>query len=105
MLLKQLDQRAALQANTLTPDGGGGYTETWQTFAHAWVKVAPTSATDTVTADAMQSRARHRVTLRRRSDVAPGQRVVISARIFKVHAVLDEGSREPLITLLCEELP
>ena len=104
-MLNQLDQRAALQADTLTPDGGGGYTESWQTFALVWVKVAPAGATDTVSSDALQSRARHRITLRRRSDVAPGQRIAVGARCFKVHAVLDEGPRESLITLLCEELP
>jgi len=105
MLLNSLDQRASLEARTLTPDGGGGYSESWQAFALVWVKVAPAGATDALSADALQSRARHRITLRRRTDVTAGQRLVIGGRTFRIHAVLDEGPREPLITLLCEELP
>jgi len=104
-MLHTLSQRAALQAMTLTPDGGGGYGESWQTFGWAWVKVAPIGATDTVSADALASRARHRITLRRRDDIAAGHRLVVGGRTFKVHAVLDGGAREPLIALLCEELP
>ena len=90
-MLHQLSQRAALQAMTLTPDGGGGYSEGWQTFASVWVKVAPAGAADAVSADTLASRARHRA--------------VIGDRTFKIHAVLDEGKRAVLITLLCEELP
>jgi len=104
-MLSTLDQRAALQVNTLTPDGGGGFTETWETVAMVWVKIAPASAADTFGPDALESRARHRVTLRRRTDIAAGQRLAVAARTFKIHGLLDEGPRAPFITLLCEELP
>ena len=100
-----LDQRASLQAKVLTPDGGGGYAESWQTFASVWVKVAPVGASDTFGPDALESRVRHRLTLRRRSDIAAGQRVLVGARSFKVHALLDDGPRASTVTLLCEELP
>ncbi len=104
-MLSTLDQRAALQAKTLTPDGGGGFSESWETFAVVWVKVAPASAADSFGPDALESRARHKVTLRRRTDVAAGQRLAVGSRTFKVHGILDEGPRAPFITLLCEELP
>jgi SPP1 family predicted phage head-tail adaptor len=102
---KFLKQRATLQARTLTPDGGGGYSESWQTFAVAWANVMPIGAGDRFAADAMQSCARHRIMLRRRDDVVPGHRLLTGARTFRVHAVLRKGPREPYITLLCEELP
>ena len=100
-----LDQRASLQAKVLTPDGGGGYAESWQTFASVWVRVAPIGAGDTFGPDAVESRVRPRLALRRRTDVAAGQRVLVGARSFKVHALLDEGPRASTVTLLCEELP
>ena len=100
-----LDQRASLQAKVLTPDGGGGYAESWQTFATAWVKVSPIGASDTFGPDALEARVRHRLALRRRNDLAAGQRVLVGARSFKVHALLDEGARAETVTLLCEELP
>ena len=100
-----LDQRASLQAKVLTPDGGGGYAESWQTFATVWVSVSPVGAGDTFGPDALESRVRHRLALRRRSDVAAGQRILIGARTFRVHALIDEGARAETVTLLCEELP
>jgi head-tail adaptor len=82
-----LDQRASLQAKVLTPDGGGGYAEGWQTFASVWVSVSPIGASDAFGPDALESR------------------VLVGARSFKVHALLDEGPRVETVTLLCEELP
>ena len=102
---RTLNQRVTLQAMTLTPDGGGGYGESWQSFAVAWATITPIGASDKFAADGMQSRARHRVVLRRRDDVLAGHRLTAGARTFKIHAVLDQGKRDPFITLLCEELP
>jgi len=104
-VIGELNQRAALQAHVLTPDGGGGFSESWQTFASVWVAVAPIGGNDALSADALQSRVRHRILLRRRGDLAAGQRVVVGARRFKVQGMLDEGPQAATVTLLCEELP
>ena len=104
-MIGELNQRASLQAKVLTADGGGGYAESWQTFASVWVSVSPIGANDAFGPDALESRVRHRLTLRRRSDLAAGQRVLVGARTFRIHALLDEGQRASTTTLLCEELP
>jgi len=103
-MIALLNQRAALLARTLTPDGAGGFDESWMAFAHVWIGLTPLSATDSVNADHLESRVRHKITLRWRSDLAAGQRIQVSQRVFRVHAVLDEGPRAPFITLQCEEL-
>ena len=104
-MIGELDRRATLQAKVLTPDGGGGYDESWQSFATMWVRISPIAANDVFGPDALESRVRHRLTLRRRDDLAAGQRVLVGARTFRVHALLDEGPRASTVTLLCEELP
>ena len=103
-MLSTLNQRATLRARTLTPDGGGGFSESWDAFAQVWIALSPLAATNTVGAAHLESRVRHRIVLRRRSDLSPGQRVEVGARIFRVHALLDEGARASAVTLLCEEL-
>ena len=103
-MIGELNQRASLQAKVLTADGGG-YAESWQTFASVWVSVSPVGANDSFGPDALESRVRHRLALRRRCDLAAGQRALVGARTFRVHALLDEGSRASTMTLLCEELP
>ena len=104
-MIGSLNQRALLLANTLLPDGGGGFTDDWEAFAAVWVAVEAIGAGDDASADRLESRVRHRIALRRRGDVAAGQRVEVGARTFRVHGVLDDGPQSPLISLLCEELP
>jgi SPP1 family predicted phage head-tail adaptor len=103
-MLAKLNQRAALLSRTLTPDGGGGFTEAWQTIGHAWVEITPLGATEKFGPDAMDSRIRHRITLRARDDVFSGMRLTTTHRSFAIRAVLREPA-VPFITLLCEELP
>jgi head-tail adaptor len=100
-MLSSLNQRAALQA--AVPNGGGAIT--WQTFALVWVKLTPAGVSDSFGADMRESRTRYRITLRRRWDLAAGQRLAVEARSFAVHGLIDEGPQQPFVTLLCEELP
>jgi SPP1 family predicted phage head-tail adaptor len=104
-MLSTLTQRAMLLARTLTPDGSGGFGESWSAFANVWVALTPLAATDTLGAAHLESRVRHKIVLRRRRDLAAGQRVCVGQRVFRVHGVVDDGPRAPFITLQCEELP
>ncbi|MBS0472350.1 MAG: phage head closure protein [Proteobacteria bacterium] len=104
-MLSQLTQRATLLARTLTPDGGGGFSESWDGFADVWVALTPLGGDDAVTAERLQSRIRHRIALRRRSDLAAGQRVQIGDRLFRIHVLRDPGPRAAYVELDCEELP
>ncbi len=104
-VFSSLNQRAALQANTLQPDGGGGYTDNWQSFASVWVKITPIAPTDRFSADRLEPKARHQILLRRRRDLCVGQRVVVGPRLFKVHGIEDDDPRQAFVTLWCEELP
>ena len=104
-MLGSLNQRATLRAQTLTPDGGGGYSESWDVVAIVWARLEPVSGADSTRAGKLESRVRHKLTLRRSNAVAAGQRVEIGARVFAVRALLDDGPQSQLLTLLCEELP
>jgi SPP1 family predicted phage head-tail adaptor len=104
-VIGRLNQRARLLADTLTPDGGGGFDESWEAFASVWLEVEPIGGTDAFGPDRLESRVRHRLTLRRRDDLAAGQRAQVGARLFRIHTVIDEGPQAALMTLLCEELP
>jgi SPP1 family predicted phage head-tail adaptor len=104
-MLGQLNQRATILAQTLTPDGGGGYSESWNMVAILWARLTPVSGRDRTSADHLQSRARHKLTLRRNTIVNAGQRVQIGTREFAIHAVLDPGPQSGFIALALEELP
>jgi SPP1 family predicted phage head-tail adaptor len=104
-MLSTLTQRATLLARTLTPDGGGGFAESWDAVATVWIRLEPLGATDTPSAGHLESRIRHRITLRRRADLAAGQRIAVAGRTLRIHAVLDGGPRDAFVTLTAEELP
>jgi len=104
-MLSSLKQRAALQSRTLVPDGGGGYTEDWQTVGHAWVQITPLGTDEKFGPDAIETRIRHRIVMRTCDDVVAGMRALVGVRSFAIHAVLDRCTANPLMTLMCEELP
>ena len=101
-MLSELNQRATLFARTLTPDTGGGFSESWEAFATTWIALKPRDATDIATADRLESKVRHVVTLRRRTDLAAGQRLAIGPRAFRIFVVL--VVLQTLATLFVEEL-
>jgi head-tail adaptor len=71
-MIGNLNQRAQLLANTLTPDGGGGFADDWEAFASVWIALIPLGGSDAFGPDRLETRVRHRIALRRRGDVAAG---------------------------------
>jgi SPP1 family predicted phage head-tail adaptor len=102
-MIGELNQRASILARTMTPDGGGGFSESWNAIATVWAKLETSSGADVFGPDTTEQRNRTRVTIRQRGDVAAGQRVTIGSRTLRIHNVLDDGGA--VIALLCEELP
>lgn len=103
-MLSQLNRRVALETQTLTPDGGGGYNAGWDTIATVWAAVEPVSGGEVFGPDASEARVKYRVTIRRRSDVFAGMRVNDAGRLFAIEAVLDDGPQSQFFTLLTEQI-
>jgi SPP1 family predicted phage head-tail adaptor len=104
-MIGKLNQRAVIAARTQTSDGAGGVDGAWSEIGHIWAGIAPLTGGDTYGPDAMESRARYRLSARRNGLLASGHRLDVEGRLFLIHAILDEGSPAQLVTLLCEELP
>lgn len=102
-MIGELRHRAAIEAKTLTPDGGGGFSEAWETFALVWAGLEPVSGGERFGPGRLEARVSHRIRIRRLDGVDAGQRVRIGARLFAIRAVLDEGAQAQFLTLLCEE--
>lgn len=104
-MIGALDTRASLQQAVRTADGAGGFTESWSALADIWIAVDAANGADSFGPDRLESRVRYRVTARRRGDLAAGQRLVTSSHTLLIQAMLDDGAREPFVTLLCEDAP
>ncbi|HEY8698476.1 MAG TPA: phage head closure protein [Rhizomicrobium sp.] len=103
-MLSSLNQRGVIEAQTLTPDGAGGYSASWTTVANAWVSLEPMSGAEMFGPDASESRVRHRIVLRRLDGIAAGMRVKIGARAFLIRALLDDGPQSQFLRLMTEEI-
>jgi len=103
-MLSSLNRRVALEAQTLTPDGAGGYSASWNTLATIWAAIEPMSGSDVFGPDASEARVKYRITIRRRNDAFAGMRVNDGGRLFAIKAVLDDGPQSQFFTLLTEKI-
>ncbi len=102
-MIGEMNQRVRILAQTRAPDGGGGYSESWNAVATIWADVEPCTGDNVFAADALQSRVEHRLTIRRNAAVSVGMRAALGALTLVIQTILDDGG--PLITLICEGLP
>jgi SPP1 family predicted phage head-tail adaptor len=103
-MLSTLNRRVTLEAQTLNPDGGGGYSANWNAVATVWAAIEPLSGGDVFGPDAGEARVRTRIAIRRRSDVLAGMRVNDGGRLFTIHAVLDDGPQAQFLMLMTEKV-
>lgn len=78
-----------LEQATPTPDGAGGFTETWSEIATVFARLQPTVARERFGADQTLEEVTHRVTIRHRPDVASGMRFVMGDRVLSILTVHD----------------
>ncbi len=98
-----LPDTAQVQRRTLTPDGAGGFGESWQTVATVACRVAPSgrSPDEQVIAERLTTTSVWTLTLPADTDVRPTDRIVVGARTFEVVASLarsDEIARRVVVT-------
>lgn len=79
----------ALQEATQTPDGAGGFTESWTEVALVFAGIEPLAARDRFGAGQTLEEVSHRVTMRHRADLRSGMRLVRGGRRFTIATVHD----------------
>jgi len=100
----RLRERVTISRLVRTPDGQGGFSESWTTLATIWAAVEPYSVRYVVEGRQPEEDIRYRITVRRRSDLVPalGDRVTWSGRTLDVLAVVPDPERK-IYTLECRE--
>ncbi len=78
-----------LEQATPTPDGAGGFTETWSEIAAVFARLQPIVVRERFGADQTLEEVTHRVTIRYRPDVASGMRFVMGDRVLSILTVHD----------------
>ena len=97
--------RMTLQAPVETDDGAGGVLVEWRDVAEIWAKVRARRGTEGLWADAPAGRLTSEITMRWRSDVWPGMRLVAGERVFDIRAAYDPDGARRHVVCLCLEVP
>lgn len=100
--------RLALQERQRTPDGAGGFLETWVTLGTLWGEVSARSVGDGDVPGGEASRVRYRITLRAAPETSParpriGQRLAAGNRAFLIEAVSERDPAALWLTVWARE--
>lgn len=102
-MIGDLKQRVTVQESALTPDGSGGFTESWQAVAadpEIYAEIIPLSGGEQLRFHQLEITATHRITIRYRGDVTPAMRMVKSATVYDIASVTDRGGRGVWLDIL-----
>ena len=72
----ELRTRVTIQSEVQVADSGGGAYHAWSTVATTWAKVEPLSGRELLQAEQLQSEVTHLITIRYRSGLHAGMRVI-----------------------------
>jgi hypothetical protein len=91
-----LPDEATIRRFTSTPDGGGGFTETWETIGPVAARIDPAvgGGEQSTTGGAIDDRTTHVVTMPAMADIEEPDRVQINGVEYEVTVVRKGGSRE-----------
>ncbi len=99
----QLRTHMVLEDPVETPDGQGGFAVSWTERATVWAALEPVGSRAALFADRAAVLSTHRIWLRHREDVKPGQRLRRDTRFFRIDQAEDtDGTRRYLIVKATE---
>ena len=99
----RLRTELVLEAASLTPDGAGGYSESWGEVALLFALLEPLRANRRFAAAQFLEEVSHRATLRFRSDVTAGMRMRKGNRVFRIITVHDPDETGRFLVCLMQE--
>jgi len=105
MSIGTLRKKVAIQAESKTDDGAGGYTLAWTTLATAWANITPILGKEVYASGHLEGHVTHKVTIRWRGDITPttDMRLSYNSRTFNIRAVLNRGEENKHFLLYVEE--
>jgi SPP1 family predicted phage head-tail adaptor len=102
-MIGDLNKRITIQAPTKVSDGMGGFVNSYSDAATVWGAIWPTSAQDTIQANATVMVVTHRIRIRYRSVLNTSWRVSWGGRYFTIVSIIDPNTGHKFLDLLCRE--
>jgi SPP1 family predicted phage head-tail adaptor len=85
--IKDLKQRIKFQSLVRTPDGQGGFTESWTDFKEVWAKIDPVSVREVQFSNQIRPNTTHKIEIRNLDGLNTSMRIVYGSRTFQVQGI------------------
>lgn len=99
----KMRHRITIQQPSDTPDGIGGNTRTWTTFATVWASIEPLNAFQIFKAQHLEHRVTHKVMIRYLAGLTSDMRISYDSRIFGIEGIKDIDETKNYFELMVEE--
>lgn len=104
MAAGQLRHRVKVQDKSNARDASGGIVEEWRTLVTRWADIEPLKGRELFSAQEVDGRITHRVTMRHYPGLQATQRLLYGARVFNILTPpIDVDERHILSQMLCME--
>ena len=98
-----LRKKIALQSKTRTPDGSGGFTLVWATYATVRAKIDTKPGREQVEADRLSATQMLRAVIRYRADVNEVDRVSFAGKVYQIRSVVNVEFKNKWLELDLEQ--
>jgi len=102
--LGSLSERIELQSKVQTIDAVGGHLQTFNALATVWARVVFSNGAIADIGDARSARISHTITIRFRSDIGPGDRVIYRSEPLEIISANDLNGRKAYLVLKCSKI-
>ncbi|MDK2986534.1 MAG: hypothetical protein PWQ96_2178 [Clostridia bacterium] len=101
MQIGELRDKVTIQEYIQTPDGYGGFSETWQDKYTVWANIKPLRGREYFEMQKIQSEITHKITIRYRSDINTSNRIRYKDQILNIKSVIDIDNRHRYLEIMC----
>ena len=99
----RLRLRLTLERAVTNPDGAGGRTLAWAALATVAADVTPMRAEARQSGEGLADATTHRIVIRHRGDVQPGDRFRAGERLFAIRSITDPDEDGRYLVCLADE--
>jgi SPP1 family predicted phage head-tail adaptor len=103
-MIADMKYRVTIQHAVLTPDGAGGFSESWQNITAApvvYAAITPATAGEQMKYGQIEATTTHHIVMRYRTDVAPGMILIDEDAVtYTIISVADQNGAKVYLEIL-----
>ncbi len=103
-LASRMNRQITIESPTMTANGAGGFTTSWNTFATVWAEVVPATGREIFDSDHMEEVQYATFTIRYLDGVTPTMRISFSGDYYNIRSIINSGLKNEMLEILGEKM-